>query len=93
MDAFVQVIVSGLTLGGMYAVSVIGLALVWGVVGMLNMAHGAMLAIGGYASLVAVQYLGLPWMFGLPAAVGHRRHRRCARLLRHSSLDGELSLI
>ena len=69
LDAFVQVIVSGLTLGGMYAVSVIGLALVWGVVGMLNMAHGAMLAIGGYASLVAVQYLGLPWMFGLPAAV------------------------
>ncbi len=69
MEAFLQVFFSGLTMGAMYALSAVGLALLWGVVGMLNMAQGAMLAIGGYASYTAVIYIGLPWPFGLPAGI------------------------
>lgn len=69
MDAFLQVFFSGLTLGAMYALSAVALALLWGVVGMLNMAQGAMLAIGGYASYSAVVYAGLPWPLGLPAGI------------------------
>ena len=44
----------------MYAASTIGLSLVWGAMGVLNMAHGALLTIGGYASYSAVIGLGLP---------------------------------
>lgn len=69
MEAFLQVLFSGLTLGAMYALSAVGLALLWGVVGMLNMSQGVMLAIGGYASYSAVTDLGLPWYLGLPAAI------------------------
>jgi len=69
MDAFLQVVFSGLTLGAMYALSAVGLALLWGVVGMLNMAQGAMLAIGGYASYAAVSYAGLPWPLGIVAGI------------------------
>jgi branched-chain amino acid transport system permease protein len=69
MDTFIQVVVSGLTLGAMYAASTIGLSLVWGAMGVLNMAHGALLTIGGYASYSAVISLGLPWFLGLPAAM------------------------
>lgn len=69
MDSFLQVFFSGLTLGAMYALSAVGLALLWGVVGMLNMSQGAMLAIGGYASYSAVVDLGLPWPLGLPAGI------------------------
>jgi branched-chain amino acid transport system permease protein len=36
---------------------------------MLNMAHGAVLVAGGYASYYAVTALGLPWWLGLPAGV------------------------
>ena len=69
MDSFLQIVFSGLTLGAMYALSAVGLTLLWGVVGMLNMSQGVMLAIGGYASYSAIIYLGLPWPLGLPAAI------------------------
>ncbi len=69
MESFLQIVFSGLTLGAMYALSAVGLTLLWGVVGMLNMSQGVMLAIGGYASYSAITYLGLPWPFGLPAAI------------------------
>lgn len=69
METAIQIVVSGLTLGAMYGVSAIGLSLVWGALGMLNMAHGALLAIGGYASYAAVISLGLPMGLGLPFAM------------------------
>ena len=69
MDSLIQVVVSGLTIGAMYAISAIGLALIWGVLHMLNMAHGTLLVIGGYTSFVAVNMLGLPWYLGLPASI------------------------
>ena len=69
MDVFLQILISGLTLGAMYAVSSIGLAMVWGSLGMLNMAHGVLLTIGGYASYGAVKNLGMPAVIGLPAAM------------------------
>lgn len=69
MEVFIQVIASGLTLGAMYAVSTVGLSLVWGALGMLNMAHGAILTFGGYACYYAVTAMGLPLPLGLPAAM------------------------
>jgi len=69
VEAFLQIFFSALTLGAMYALSAVGLTLLWGVVGMLNMSQGVMLAIGGYASYSAITYLGLPWPLGLPAAI------------------------
>lgn len=69
MEVLIQVLASGLTLGAMYALSTVGLSLVWGALGMLNMAHGAILTFGGYACYYAVAALGLPVPFGLPAAM------------------------
>jgi branched-chain amino acid transport system permease protein len=69
MDIVIQIIASGLTVGAMYAVSTLGLSLIWGSLGMLNMAHGVMLTIGGYASYYAIAQLGLPLPFGVFAAM------------------------
>ena len=69
MDVFVQIVASGLTLGAMYAVSSIGLALVYGSLNMLNMAHGALLALGGYVCLHAMTALALPAPLALLAAM------------------------
>jgi branched-chain amino acid transport system permease protein len=63
------VLVSGLTTGALYALATLGLSLVWGVLGMLNMAHGAMLTLGGYAAYAAVVAAGLPAPVGVLAAV------------------------
>ena len=46
MNFFLQIIVSGLTLGAMYSLSAVGLSLVWGSFNMLNMAHGAIMTLG-----------------------------------------------
>lgn len=69
MDVIVQILASGLTLGAMYAISTIGLALVYGSLNMLNMAHGALLALGGYVCLYVMQSLGLPAIVALAAAM------------------------
>jgi branched-chain amino acid transport system permease protein len=69
MDVFVQILSSGLTLGAMYAVSTIGLALVYGSLNMLNMSHGALLALGGYVCLYAMSVLGLPALLAVPVAM------------------------
>lgn len=60
MNIAIELVVSGLTLGAMYAVSSISLSLLWGTLGVLNMAQGAFLVIGGYAAFTATTLLGLP---------------------------------
>ena len=67
MDVFVQILVTGLTLGAMYALASVGLALIWGTLGMFNMAHGLFMTVGAYGSYSAVIQLGLPAYIGLPA--------------------------
>jgi branched-subunit amino acid ABC-type transport system permease component len=62
-----DILMSALALGALYSASSVALALIWGTIGMLNLAHGAFITIGAYASLLVVQNLGLPWWTGLPA--------------------------
>lgn len=69
MDVLIQIVASGLTLGAMYAVSTVGLSLVYGSLNMLNMAQGAILTIGGYVSYYVMVDLGLPGVVALPAAM------------------------
>jgi branched-chain amino acid transport system permease protein len=69
MEVFIQILASGLTLGAMYAISTIGLSLVYGSMNMLNMAHGAILAIGGYAAYAASAQFGLPAPVAVAAAL------------------------
>jgi branched-subunit amino acid ABC-type transport system permease component len=65
MDAIFQIVVSGLTLGAMYALGSVGLALTYGTMRMFNMAHGVFMAIGAYGAHYAAVTLGLPIMLAL----------------------------
>ena len=69
MDGWIQILVSGLTVGAMYAVSTVSLSLVWGALNVLNMGQGAMLAAGGYIAYTAVMSLGLPIPIAIVVAV------------------------
>lgn len=69
MEVFVQIIATGLTLGAMYALAAMGLSLVWGALGMLNMAHGALMTVGAYLCFWAIAQLGLPLPVGLIVAL------------------------
>lgn len=70
LDILMSVIVAGLTTGALYALATVGLSLVWGSMGMLNMAHAAMLTLGGYAAYSASTALGLPPAVGFVGAIG-----------------------
>lgn len=70
MDIFLQIIISGISLGAMYAVGTIALSLLWGTMGMMNLAHGGFIALGGYISYWCMTVLGASWLFALPLALG-----------------------
>jgi len=69
LDVAMAILVAGLTSGALYALATIGLSLVWGSMGMLNMAHAGMLTLGGYVAFTAITTLGLPLPLGFLAAV------------------------
>ena len=49
----------GLLLGGFYAVMVLGFSVIWGVMGVINLAHGEFLMIGAYIAWGLFRFFGL----------------------------------
>ncbi len=58
----------GLVLGGIYALFSIGLTLIFGVLDVINVAHGEFFTLGGYTAFIAVVLLKLPPWVSLPLA-------------------------
>ena len=56
---FIQQIINGLTLGSIYALIAIGYTMVYGIIGMINFAHGEIYMIGAYVGLLVITALGL----------------------------------
>ncbi len=68
MEYFVQQLVNGLTLGSIYGLIAIGYTMVYGIIGMVNFAHGDIFMLGGFAALIV--YLILVGLFGgIPIAL------------------------
>jgi branched-chain amino acid transport system permease protein len=55
---FVSQLFNGLALGALLALISSGLTIIYGALGVLNLAHGAMFMLGGYAGFVAYEYTG-----------------------------------
>jgi branched-chain amino acid transport system permease protein len=55
-----QQLVNALSLGGVYALYALGFTLIFGVLGVINLAHGAIFMLGAYAALQAVLLFKLP---------------------------------
>jgi len=59
-DYLIQQIINGLTLGSLYALVAIGFSMIYGIVRLVNFAHGDLLMIGAFTAVGLVQ-AGLPW--------------------------------
>ncbi len=59
MTSIVQNLIFGIFVGSIYGISAVGLALVFGVMKMLNVAHGELLMVGGYVSFWLFQAAGI----------------------------------
>ena len=60
---FLSYLISGLSLGSVYAIIALGYTMVYGIAKMLNFAHGDVIMVGGYISYTVVNQLGVPgWL-------------------------------
>lgn len=66
MDIFIQQLINGLTLGSVYAVVALGYTMVYGIIQLINFAHGELVMIG---AMVAFSVIGVLAPSGLPPLV------------------------
>ena len=66
---FAQILVNGVLLGGLYGLMALGMALVWGVLNIVNLAHGAFIMQGGYAVYFLFTGAGIDPFAALPIAM------------------------
>jgi branched-chain amino acid transport system permease protein len=91
ISAWLELLASGLITGGIYALVALGLNLQYGLMRILNIAHGEFLMVGAYLTWMAQSTLGLSplWMvpisFAILMALGLVVHRLCFRRLAATS--------
>ena len=59
MEYFLQQLINGITLGSIYGLIAIGYTMVYGIIGMINFAHGDVFMIGSFVALIAIVALGI----------------------------------
>ncbi len=65
MEYFVQQLINGVTLGSIYGLIAIGYTMVYGIIGMINFAHGDIFMVGSFIALITILALGLTAASGL----------------------------
>jgi branched-chain amino acid transport system permease protein len=69
MEYFVQQLINGLTLGAIYGLIAIGYTMVYGIIGMINFAHGDIYMIGAFLSVISFLVLGAAGITYVPLAL------------------------
>ena len=70
LDVILSQVATGLVLGGLYVLIAIGLSIIFGLLGIVNFAHGNFFALGAYFALTLYQYFGWPAVLLAPMLVG-----------------------
>ncbi len=69
MDIFLQQLVNGLSLGGIYALVALGYTMVYGIIELINFAHGDVYTLGTFFSLAILTALGVTGVVSGPALI------------------------
>ncbi len=65
MNLFIQQLINGLSVGSIYALIAIGYTLVYGIIKLINFAHGDIMMMGAYFAFLGVTFLNLPFILAL----------------------------
>src|SRR5215813_6632096 len=65
MIDWINSLLQGVLLGGLYAMFAAGLSLIFGVMRLVNIAHGDLIVLAAYLALVAAETLGMPLLAAL----------------------------
>ena len=66
---FLQYLINGISIGSVYAIIALGYTMVYGIAKMLNFAHGDVIMVGAYISFCVTNYMGLPAIVSVLAAM------------------------
>jgi branched-chain amino acid transport system permease protein len=69
VEQFLQAAVIGVSLGAQYALLALGFTLIFGILGVVNFAHGGFYMLGGYVAFSCVDMLGVPYPVAVVMAV------------------------
>lgn len=69
LDQLLQNLANGISLGALYALIAIGYTMVYGILRLINFAHGDIVMIGAYAAFYGVAMFLLPWWISFPLAI------------------------
>lgn len=67
--SFLSYLINGISLGSIYAIIALGYTMVYGIAKMLNVAHGDIIMVGGFAIFTVVSTFNLPPLLGVLVAV------------------------
>lgn len=99
MNAFIQVVILGLLLGGVYALMASGLTLMFGVMRVVNLAHGAFIILGAYFAYYLFEWIALDPFISMLLAIpvffvlGVVLHRILFPRLEASPRFGEMTVL
>lgn len=69
MAYFLQQLINGLTLGAIYGLIALGYTMVYGIIGMINFAHGEIFMIGAFVAVITFLLLGMADVTWVPLAL------------------------
>lgn len=69
IESFLQNLANGISLGALYALISIGYTMVYGILRLINFAHGDLVMLGAYFAFYAVAMFMLPWWLAFPLAI------------------------
>jgi len=68
-EQFLQNLANGVSLGSLYALIAIGYTMVYGILRLINFAHGDIVMLGAYAAFYGMAMFFLPWWLSFPLAI------------------------
>lgn len=66
--AFINALILGLSIASIWLIAALGLTVIYGAAGVINMAHGEFIMLGAYTAYALQSYLGVPFLLCLPAS-------------------------
>lgn len=69
IDVFLQHLANAISLGSLYALIAIGYTLVYGILRLINFAHGDLIMVAAYAGFYGIMLFKIPWWLAFPLAV------------------------
>lgn len=68
LTSTISALVLGLSIGSVFLVAALGLAIIYGTAGVINMAHGEFIMLGAYSTYMLQTFVGLPFFVCIPLA-------------------------